>query len=64
MRPIAYKNPGSSISSSNDKYGHKNSELPTVIHVTYTYTVRKEIKCSGETEILHELVHDTTRISS
>ena len=27
-------------------------------------TVRKERKCSGETEILHLLVHDTTRISS
>ena len=27
------------------------------------YTVRKEIKCSGETEIIHELVHDTTQTS-
>ena len=26
-------------------------------------SVRKEMKCSGETEILHELVHDTTRKS-
>ena len=26
-----------------------------------SYTVRKEIKCSGESEILHELVRDTTR---
>ena len=28
------------------------------------YTVRKEMKCSGASEILHGLVHDTTRISS
>ena len=28
------------------------------------YSVRKKINCSGETEILHELVHDTARISS
>ena len=27
------------------------------------YTARKAIKCSDETEILHELVHDTTRES-
>ena len=27
------------------------------------YTVRKEMKCSGETVILHGLVHDTTRKS-
>ena len=26
-------------------------------------TVWKEMKCSGETEILHQLVHDTTRKS-
>ena len=25
------------------------------------YTVRKEMKCSGDPEILHGLVHDTTR---
>ena len=25
------------------------------------HTVGKEIKCRGETEILHELVHDTIR---
>ena len=32
----------------------------------HIYTVRKEIKCSGETELytIHELVHDTQRISS
>ena len=28
------------------------------LHCT-VYTVRKEMKCSGESEILHELVHDT-----
>ena len=28
-----------------------------------SYTVRKEIECNGETEILHELFHDTMRIS-
>ena len=27
-------------------------------------TVRKEIKCSGETKILHEIVHNTMRFSS
>ena len=28
-----------------------------------SYTVRKEMKGSGEIEILNQLVHDTTRIS-
>ena len=28
-----------------------------------SYTFRKEIKCSGKTEILHVLVHETTRIT-
>ena len=27
------------------------------------YNVRKEIKCCGDSEILHGLVHDTTQIS-
>ena len=30
---------------------------------TKEYTVKKEIKCSGDSEILHELVHDATRKS-
>ena len=35
--------------------------LRWVIEYTHwVYTVRKEIKCSGDTEILHELVYDTT----
>ena len=28
------------------------------------YTVRKALKCSGDSEILHEIVRHTTRISS
>ena len=28
------------------------------------YTVREEIRCYGDSEILHELERDTTRISS
>ena len=35
-----------------------------VVQLSPLYTVRKEIKCSGDSEILHGLVHDTSRISS
>ena len=33
-------------------------------YVKSSCTVRKAMKSSGETEIQHELIHDTTRISS
>ena len=32
-------------------------------HLTSLYTVNKEIKCSGDSEILHEIVRDITRKS-
>ena len=61
-------------------YTEKNTSIPIMFTLMYgiapvkcreknnrmlcTCTVRNEMKWSGETEILHELVHDTTRISS
>ena len=50
-----------------DKAVHSQSWLSyacyRVSKYSLPYTVRKEIICSRETEILHELVHDTTRNS-
>ena len=31
--------------------------------IDFRHIVRKKIKCSGDSEILHELVRDTTRKS-
>ena len=36
----------------------------TLCTVCILYTVRKEIKCSGDSEILNEIICDTTPISS
>ena len=33
--------------------------IAPVVQYCTVYTVRKEMKCSRETVILHELVHDT-----
>ena len=45
------------------KLVHFGSERPEYAVALSQRTVRKEMKCSGETEILHELVHDNTRKS-
>ena len=46
---------------STQTYHPSNAATAIKVFTRGVYTVRKEIKCSGETEILHELVHDTTR---
>ena len=44
--------------------GNQNSWWGNLIKVAILYTVRKEINCCGEFEILREILRDTTRISS
>ena len=38
--------------------------MVTIMLVMSSYTVRKEMKCSGDSEKLYTIVGDTTRISS
>ena len=38
--------------------------MVTIMLVMSSYTVRKEMKCSGDSEKLYTIVRDTTRISS
>ena len=46
-----------------DKKSFVKSSLRLIKNTMLYITVRTENKCSGETEMLHELVHDTTRKS-
>ena len=39
------------------------NDAPICLLKFVCYTISKKIKCSGESEILHKLVCDTTRIS-
>ena len=47
-----------------DHVGHAYLALFQVVgEKYYIYTIRREMKCNGDSEILHGLVHDITQIS-